>query len=68
MGLAGSDFTFSQLGALKVKRISVGSALTRLMFGALQEASQEMLQQGSFGFADRAMPFGDIDARMQDGD
>lgn len=43
-----------------MKRISVGSALARAAYGAFYRAAQEIRDHGSFDFADRAIPFGQI--------
>lgn len=56
MGLTGSAFTVSQLSALGVKRISIGGSLARSALGLVRRAAQEMLQHGSFGFAEQQIP------------
>ncbi len=53
----GSDFSVEELAAAGVRRISVGSALFRAALGAFLRASEEMRQQGSFGFLDAAIPY-----------
>jgi 2-methylisocitrate lyase-like PEP mutase family enzyme len=55
--LATPDFTVAVLADAGAKRISLGSKLTNYAFGMLEKASQEMLQQGTFGFAREAMAF-----------
>jgi len=60
MGLARADFTVAALGALGVKRISVGSALARTAYGAFLRAAREIAGPGSFGFAKEAVPFAEI--------
>jgi 2-methylisocitrate lyase-like PEP mutase family enzyme len=57
MGLKGAAFSVSELAALGVRRISVGSALTRTAFGAVVRAAKEMQELGTFTFADQAIPF-----------
>jgi 2-methylisocitrate lyase-like PEP mutase family enzyme len=42
------DFTVAALAELGVRRISVGSALSRVAYGALVRAAQEMRDQGTF--------------------
>jgi 2-methylisocitrate lyase-like PEP mutase family enzyme len=59
MGLKGAAFSVSDLAALGVKRISVGSALSRAALGAFVRAAQEIQKHGTFTFADRALPFAD---------
>lgn len=56
----GLKLTVAQLSELGVKRISVGSALARAAYGAFYQAAQEIRDHGSFDFADRAIPFGQI--------
>jgi len=59
MGLKGAAFSVADLAALGVKRISVGSALSRAALGAFVRAAREIHEQGTFTFADRALPFTD---------
>jgi 2-methylisocitrate lyase-like PEP mutase family enzyme len=59
MGLKGAAFSVADLAALGVKRISVGSALSRAALGAFVRAAREIHEQGTFTFADRALPFAD---------
>jgi len=62
MGLAGARFSLSDLAALGVKRVSVGSALARASFGALIDAAKEMREHGTFAFADNAIAYRDLGA------
>jgi 2-methylisocitrate lyase-like PEP mutase family enzyme len=64
MGLPGVTFDVAQLAAAGVKRISVGSALARLAYGGLIRAAREMRQAGTFGFAERAAGFEEIEGRF----
>jgi len=48
---------FSKLG---VKRVSVGSALSRSAYGATIRAAQEMREQGTFSFTNQAVAFHDL--------
>jgi len=56
MGMRGMDLSVADLEALGVRRISVGSGLTRAALGAFLRASREMLDQGTFTFAEDAVP------------
>lgn len=58
-------FTVDALSRVGVKRISVGSLLTRAAYGEVLRAIDAM-KQGSFEFASRAVPFKDINARFAD--
>jgi 2-methylisocitrate lyase-like PEP mutase family enzyme len=60
MGLQGTQFTLAELSALGVKRISVGSALSRAALGAFLRAADEMRHHGTFTFANDAIPYRDI--------
>jgi 2-methylisocitrate lyase-like PEP mutase family enzyme len=55
--LAVPEFTVAELAESGVKRISLGSKLTNVAFGAVERAASEMLRDGSFNFARDAMPF-----------
>ncbi|MES2878761.1 MAG: isocitrate lyase/phosphoenolpyruvate mutase family protein [Pseudomonadota bacterium] len=56
MGLTGNAFTVAQLGALGVQRISIGGSLARSALGLVRRAAQEMMEQGSFRFAEQQIP------------
>ncbi len=62
MGLRGVRLSVADLAALGVKRISVGSALSRAALGAFLRAAHEIRGQGSFRFADDAVPFAELNA------
>lgn len=55
--LAVPSFTVSDLSNAGAKRISLGSRLTTFVFGMLQTASREMLEEGTFGFSRAGLPF-----------
>lgn len=61
MGLPGASFSVDDLAAAGVKRISVGSALARLAFGAFIAGAHEMATSGTFQFADQAIGFAGIE-------
>lgn len=54
MGLPGVNLTLAELSALGVKRVSVGSGLSRAALGAFLRAAHEMRDSGTFGFAAEA--------------
>jgi 2-methylisocitrate lyase-like PEP mutase family enzyme len=62
MGLQGAQLSVEQLSVLGVRRISVGSALSRAALGAFLRAAREMHDHGTFTFADEAVPYRDITA------
>jgi 2-methylisocitrate lyase-like PEP mutase family enzyme len=65
MGLAGAPFSVEDLAAAGVRRISLGSALSRAALGAFLRAAREMKERGTFTFADDAASFADLDPFMQ---
>jgi 2-methylisocitrate lyase-like PEP mutase family enzyme len=62
MGLVGARFTVAELGEMGVKRISVGGSLARAALGGFLHAAREIKDQGSFGYADDAVPHKEINA------
>ena len=65
MGLSGAAFSLSELAALGVKRVSVGSALARAAYGAFLAAGREIRDRGTFTFADQAAPYKDLNAMFR---
>ena len=65
MALPGVHFTLAELAELGVKRVSVGSALSRAALGAFLRSAREMNQQGTFTFADAAVPYAEISAMFE---
>lgn len=57
MGLHGVSLGLAELQDMGVKRVSVGSALSRAALGAFMRAAQEMREHGTFSFADDAIPY-----------
>jgi 2-methylisocitrate lyase-like PEP mutase family enzyme len=62
MGLQGVQLSLARLSAIGVKRVSVGSALSRAALGAVLRAAREMREGGTFTFADEAVSYRDITA------
>jgi 2-methylisocitrate lyase-like PEP mutase family enzyme len=60
MGLQGVQLNVAELSEIGVKRISVGSALSRAALGAFMRAAREMKTQGTFKFAEEAIPYKEI--------
>jgi len=60
MGLAGDNFSLNMLEDMGVKRVSVGSSLVRAAYGGFFKAVEEILQKGTFSFADDAKPYADL--------
>lgn len=55
MGFEGATLSLAELSELGVKRVSVGSALTRAAMGAVIRAAEELRTQGTFTFAEHAV-------------
>jgi 2-methylisocitrate lyase-like PEP mutase family enzyme len=64
MGLKGGRFSMAELAAMGVRRISVGSALSRVAIGAFERAAREMRERGTFEFADAGLPYAELNALM----
>ena len=59
-GGKGSGLTVANLAAAGVRRISVGSALTRAAFGAFLRGAREIMEKGTFTFGDEAATFAEL--------
>ncbi len=62
MGLQGVQLSLEALSEIGVKRVSVGSALSRAALGAFLRAAREMREHGTFTFADHAVSYREISA------
>jgi 2-methylisocitrate lyase-like PEP mutase family enzyme len=60
MGLQGVQLSLAELSAIGVKRVSVGSALSRAALGAFLRAAREMRERGTFAFAQEAVSYREI--------
>ena len=60
MGLQGVRLSIAELSEIGVKRISVGSALSRAALGAFLRAAEEMKTRGTFTFAEEAATYREI--------
>lgn len=56
MGLKGKAFTVSQLEDLGVRRVSIGGSLARATFALIRKAALEIMQQGTFTYANDQIP------------
>jgi 2-methylisocitrate lyase-like PEP mutase family enzyme len=66
MGLQGVTLTLDELSDLGVKRVSVGSALTRAAYGEFLRAAREMKENGTFNFADKAVGYAEVTAMLSE--
>lgn len=58
----GSGLTVARLADLGVRRISVGSGLARVAWGAFQRAARELAEEGSFEGMTGGMPIAELNA------
>lgn len=65
MGLAGKTMSLAALEDIGVRRVSVGSALARAAFGEFLRAAKEIRNKGTFGFANHALPYAEINAMFR---
>ncbi len=65
MGLQGVQLSVADLSAMGVRRISVGSALSRAALGAFLRAAREMHDRGTFTFAADAANYRDLNAMFK---
>lgn len=65
MGLKGGSFSVADLAEMGVRRISVGSALSRAALAAFVSAAREMLEHGTFQFAETALPYAEANQLMR---
>jgi 2-methylisocitrate lyase-like PEP mutase family enzyme len=64
MGLSGPTLSVEELSELGVRRISIGSALSRAALGAFVRAAREIREQGTFTFTNDGVPYSEIDRLM----
>lgn len=60
MGLKGTNFSVEMLEQVGVTRVSVGSSMVRAAYGAFWRAAEEILNKGTFSYADDAKPYADL--------
>jgi 2-methylisocitrate lyase-like PEP mutase family enzyme len=59
-GMQGLTFTLAELNAAGVKRVSVGSALSRIALAAMIRAAREMRDRGTFTFVNEPISSSEI--------
>src|SRR5215475_1768262 len=64
MGLQGVQLSLAELLEIGVKRVSVGSALSRAALGAFLRAAREMQMNGTFTFAENAVKYADMNKML----
>jgi 2-methylisocitrate lyase-like PEP mutase family enzyme len=68
MGLNDLTLSLAELDAIGVRRISLGSTLARVCFGAFLDAARELQEHGTFDFMRNAVPFATIDGLFAQAD
>jgi 2-methylisocitrate lyase-like PEP mutase family enzyme len=63
--LPGTTIGLKELADAGVKRVSVGSALSRLAYGSFVRAAKEMKEQGTFTFSLNAMGFAELEKLLR---
>jgi 2-methylisocitrate lyase-like PEP mutase family enzyme len=63
-GMKGTSFTVAQLAELGARRTSLGSTMSRAALGGFVAAAREILEQGTFDFVNRALPYADANAMV----
>src|ERR1019366_4448370 len=66
MGLKSGSFPVAELASMGVRRISVGSSLSRAALAGFISAAREMKEHGTFKFAETAIPYPDVNKLMRD--
>jgi 2-methylisocitrate lyase-like PEP mutase family enzyme len=64
---SGPAFDVAELAGMGVRRVSLGSTLSRVAFGALLRAAEELATSGTFGFVEHAVPFARINTMLEQG-
>jgi 2-methylisocitrate lyase-like PEP mutase family enzyme len=65
-GLPGMAMNRAELAAMGVKRISIGSGLSRAALSAFHRAAIEMRESGTFTFAENTLTLGEIGAMFDE--
>lgn len=66
VGLEGVRITLAELSEIGVKRVSLGSVLSRVALGAFLRAAREMRDLGTFTFGDDTVSFRDLSKMFGD--
>jgi 2-methylisocitrate lyase-like PEP mutase family enzyme len=67
MGLTSGSLSVAELASLGVRRVSLGSALSRAALGGFLRAAREVRDHGTFRFAEEATPYADLNKVMSGG-
>jgi 2-methylisocitrate lyase-like PEP mutase family enzyme len=64
-GIKGKSFSFAELEAAGVRRISLATSLYRAAMSGLVAAAKEVKEQGSFGYLERSLSTPELNGYMQ---
>jgi 2-methylisocitrate lyase-like PEP mutase family enzyme len=67
MGAAGVQHSLAELADAGVKRVSLGSSMMRLAYGAMLEIGERMLEHGDFDYGERVPGFSRFDELLRKG-
>ncbi|MGH7690069.1 MAG: isocitrate lyase/PEP mutase family protein [Gemmatimonadaceae bacterium] len=67
MGFGRGSHSVAELAGVGVRRISVGSALSRAALTGFINAAREIRELGTFSFSDGVIPYADANALMDEG-
>jgi len=65
MGLGGPSISTAALAEIGVKRVSLGSSLSRAAWGGFLRAAREVAQSGTFEFAREAVPYRELNTLFE---
>lgn len=60
VGLSGNRLSLAELAQLGVRRVTIGGSLARAMYHHIRRAAEEMLQRGTFSFAEQQVAHGEL--------
>lgn len=63
-GMKGLSFSFAELAAAGVRRISLGGSLARYAYGSFLAAARDAISTGTFAYVDRPLPRHELDSLM----
>ena len=66
VGIRGKSFTFAELEAAGVRRISLATSLYRAAMSGLLDAAREVKDRGTFGYVDRGLTTPELSGFMRD--
>jgi 2-methylisocitrate lyase-like PEP mutase family enzyme len=65
LGMSQARFSLEEVAGLGVKRVSLGSALARVAYGAFLRAAEGIYQKGDFSFVPETVPYAEINSLLK---